>query len=177
MLAATLGASYGVYGPAFELCENRARSFGSEEYLDSEKYQIRDWDLKAGHSLRPLITRVNRIRRENRALQRNDTLRFHPTDNEHVICYSKTHDAPYNAVLCVVNLDPYHTHSTWIDLKLEELALKPDETYQVHDLLSDARFFWSGTRNYIELDPHALPGHIFRLRRHVRTERDFAYYM
>jgi starch synthase (maltosyl-transferring) len=177
ILAATMTANYGIYGPAFELCEGRAREFGSEEYLDSEKYQIRGWDLDARHSLRPLITRVNRIRRENPALQRNDTLRFHPTDNEQIICYSKTHDDPASAVLCVVNLDPYHRHSSWMELDMDALGLAPGATFQVHDLISDARFFWSGSRNFVELDPHAVPGHILRVRRHVRTEQDFAYYM
>ncbi len=177
ILAGTLTANYGIYGPAFELCEAQAREFGSEEYLDSEKYQIRQWDLKSRHTLRPLITRVNRIRRENPALQRNDTLVFHPTDNEYILCYSKTHPDPDNVIICMVNLDPHHTHSAWVDLRLDELGLPYDQPYQVHDLVSDARYFWSGGRNFIQLDPHAVPGHILRVRRKVHTEHDFDYYL
>src|SRR5581483_10912340 len=89
VLAATLGASYGIYGPAFELCVNVPREPGSEEYLNSEKYEIKRWDIDHPDSLRPLITRMNRIRHENPALQANDGLVFHYTDNEALLCYSK----------------------------------------------------------------------------------------
>jgi starch synthase (maltosyl-transferring) len=177
VLAATLGASYGIYGPAFELCENRPREQGSEEYLDSEKYEIRHWDLTSPASLREFIARVNRIRHENPALQRNHTLRFHDVDNEQLICYSKTAQDEANVILVVVNLDPHHRHGGWLTLSLDELGLDSQQPYQVHDLLSDGRYLWHGARNYVELDPHAVPAHIFRLRRRVRSERDFDYYM
>jgi starch synthase (maltosyl-transferring) len=177
ILAATLVANYGIYGPAFELCENAPREPGSEEYLHSEKYEIRHWDLEAPHSLRGLITRVNRIRRENPALQSNEGLRFHHTDNDYVICYSKSTEDKDDIVVCPVNLDPHHTHSAWIELPLHEFGLRPDEPYQVHDLLSGARYLWSGARNFVQLDPRAAPGHILRIRRRVRTERDFDYFM
>jgi starch synthase (maltosyl-transferring) len=177
LLAATLGACYGIYGPAFELCENRPREFGSEEYLDSEKYQIRAWDVDRSDSLRPILRRVNRIRRENPALQSDWSLRFHPVDNEQLICYTKATKDLSNIILVVANLDPHHVHSGWLTLPLADFGIDEDRPYQVHDLLSDARYLWNGPRNYVELDPRAVPGHIFRLRRRVRTERDFDYFM
>lgn len=177
VLAATLGANYGIYGPAFELCENRPRELGSEEYLDSEKYEIRQWGLDQPHSLKDLIARVNQIRRDNPALQSDRHLQFHPIDNEQLICYSKQTDDGANAVLVVVNLDPHHRHAGWMELSFDDLGLDPRQPYQVHDLLSGARYLWQGSRNYVELNPQAMPAHIFRIRRRVRTERDFDYYM
>ncbi|MGE0682951.1 MAG: alpha-1,4-glucan--maltose-1-phosphate maltosyltransferase [Candidatus Binatia bacterium] len=177
VLAATLGSSYGIYGPAFELCENRPREAGSEEYLNSEKYEIRHWDLDRPDSLKEIIGRVNRIRRENPALHRNEHLRFHPIDNDQLICYSKHSEDSANVIVVVVNLDPHHTHTGWMELALEELGLTADHPYQVHDLLSEARYLWHGSRNYIQLNPQAMPAHVFRIRRRVRTERDFDYYM
>jgi starch synthase (maltosyl-transferring) len=177
LLAATLGANYGIYGPAFELCEHVPREPGSEEYLDSEKYEIKQWSLDRGDNLKALIARVNRIRRENPALQYDWGLHFHTTDNDDLICYSKTSRDLENTVLVVVNLSPYYTHSGWIELDFDALGLEAEQTYQVHDLLSDARYLWRGTRNYIELNPHVIPAHIFRVRQRTRQERDFEYYL
>ncbi len=177
VLAATLGANYGIYGPAFELCEVQPREPGSEEYLDSEKYQIRSWDINRPDSLRDFISLVNRIRRDNPALQSDDTLTFFPISNEQLICYSKhTHDFA-NMIITVVNLNPNHPQGGWLDLPLRDLGLDPAQPYQVHDLLGGGRFLWYGARNYIELNPRSLPAHIFRVRRRVRTERDFDYYL
>ena len=176
-LAATLGANYGIYGPAFELSEQRAREPGSEEYLDSEKYQIRVWPVDRPDNLRDFIARVNRIRRGNRALQHDWSLRFHHVDNDMLLCYSKCTDDRSNVMLMVVNLDPHHMQSGWISLPLHDLGLDTKQPYQAHDLLSDARYLWSGERNYVELNPHVVPAHIFRLRRRMRSERDFDYYM
>jgi starch synthase (maltosyl-transferring) len=176
ILAATLGSSYGIYGPAFELLENQPFKTGSEEYLNSEKYEIRNWDLKQPGSLTELITRVNRIRRDNPALQDNHHLDFHPVDNEQIIAYSKTTEALDNLILTVVNLDPHHVQIGWVDLDLVRLGIEPGATYQVHDLLTDARYLWHGSRNYIELHPTAIPAHIFRVRRHIRSEQDFDYF-
>ena len=177
VLAATLGASYGIYGPVFELCENRPREAGSEEYLNSEKYEIRHWDLDRPESLKELIGRVNHIRRENPALQSNERLLFHSIDNDQLICYSKQSEDGTNVIVVVVNLDPHHSHAGWMELPLEELGLPADHPYQVHDLLSEARYLWHGARNYVQLNPQSLPAHILRIRRRVRTERDFDYYM
>ncbi len=176
-LAATLGANYGIYGPAFELMENRPLRPGSEEYLNSEKYEIRNWDIRRGDSLKDLIARVNQIRRENRPLQSDRNLRFHPVDNDQLIAYSKTGSDSSEVIVVVVNLDPHHVQSGWLELPLESFHLDPQQPYQMHDLLSNARYLWQGTRNYVELRPQESPAHIFRLRRHLRREQDFDYFM
>jgi starch synthase (maltosyl-transferring) len=176
ILAGTLAASYGIYGPPFELWEHVARDPGSEEYLDSEKYQLRQWDLERSDSLAELVTRLNRIRRENPALQSDRGLRFHPTDNEQLLCYSKTSEEGDNVVLTVVNLDPHHLQAGWVELDLERLGLSRGEGFQVHDLLSGARYLWQEARNYVQLDPVSMPAHVFRVRRRTRTERDFDYF-
>ena len=176
VLAATLGASYGIYGPAFELCENTPTEPGSEEYLNSEKYEIKCWDLSAPQSLENLIARVNQIRHENPALQSNRNLKFHPTDNEQLIAYTKCNDDASDTILTVVNLSPHYKHSGWLTLPLEEFGLDAKKTFQMHDLLSDARYLWNGKKNYVELNPEKTSAHIFRLRRHVRTEHDFDYF-
>ena len=177
ILAATLSANYGIYGPAFELCENRPIRRGSEEYLNSEKYEIRTWELDRGDSLKGLITRVNHIRRANRALESNARLRFHFVDNAQLIAYSKTTEDLSNIVLVVVNLDPHYTQSGWLDLPIEDFGLDIHQAFQVHDLITDSRYLWQGTRNYVELNPHTMPAHILRIRRRVRSERDFGYFM
>jgi len=177
VLAATLGASYGIYGPAFELCENTPREPGSEEYLNSEKYEIRHWDLDQPHSLKDFIGRVNAIRKENPALRSDWSLRFHEVDNEELICYSKQTGDLDNVILTVVNLDPHHVHTGWVNLSLDALGLDADRPYQVHDLLTGAYFLWHGGRNFVRLDPQVVPAHIFHVRRRMRTERDFDYYM
>lgn len=177
VLAATLGASYGIYGPPFLACENQPREPGSEEYRNSEKFEVRHWDLAAPGNLAELVTRVNQVRRENPALHSNEWLRFHPVDNESLIAYSKTTEDQDDIVLVVVNLDPHHTQRGWVTLPLESWGLRPHDAYQVHDLLTDARFLWNGARNYVELDPKFVPAHLLRLRRYVRTEHDFDYFM
>ena len=175
VLAATLGANYGIYGPAFELMEARAVAPGKEEYLDSEKYELRHWDLERPDSLRPLLARLNRVRQANPALQHDATLRFHPVDNDHLIAYTKS--AADNLVLVVVNLDPHHKQSGWLRLPLRELGLDPAQPYQLYDQLSEARFLWQGPRNFVELEPQLMPAHVFRVLRKARTERDFDYFM
>jgi starch synthase (maltosyl-transferring) len=176
-LAATLGASYGIYGPAFELLEHVAREPGSEEYLNSEKYEIRTWDLDRPDSLRHFIGRLNRIRRENLALQSDWSLQFHRVDNESMICYSKSTEDRSNTLVVVANLDPHYTQSGWVELSLPGRDFETDRPYQVHDLLSDARYLWHGARNFVQLDPTTSPVHIFRVRRKVRTEHDFDYFL
>ena len=177
VLAATLGANYGIYGPAFELCENRAVCPGSEEYFDSEKYQIRNWQLNDPNSLAKLIAQVNPIRRENLALHSDWSLRFHPVDNEQIIAYSKMTDDLLNIIVVIVNLDPYRTQSGFVDLPLDVFHLDPRQPYQMHDLLTDARYVWRGPRNYVELSPQRVPAHIFCIRRRVRTENGVDYFV
>jgi starch synthase (maltosyl-transferring) len=177
ILAGTLGGSYGIYGPAFELCENTAREPGSEEYLNSEKYEIKSWNLDQPGNLKELIARVNRIRRENRALQSDRRLRFHSVDNPDIIAFSKTTEDQSNVILVAVNLDPHHTQSGWVELPLEDLGLDPEQSFQVHDLLTNARYLWHGPRNYIQLNPDSVPAQIFRVRHRIRREQDFDYFM
>ncbi len=176
VLAATLGANYGVYGPAFELMEHTAREQGSEEYLDSEKYQIRSWDLDRPDSLKELVALVNRIRRDHPALQSDAGLVFHRTDNETLVAYSKATPDRSDVILAVVNVDPYHPQSGWLELDLAALGLDAGQPFQAHDLLTGARFLWRGARNFVLLDPGRGPAHVLHLRRRVRSEQDFDYF-
>ena len=177
VLAATLGANYGIYAPAFELCENVPRDPGSEEYLNSEKYELKDWDLERKDSLKEFIALVNRIRGENRALQSDRSLRFHPVDNPEIICFSKQTEDLKNVIVVVVNLDPHHTQSGWVELAMEELGLLPQQPFQMHDLLTNARYLWHGARNYVQLNPDTVPAQIFRVRHRLRHEQDFDYFL
>jgi starch synthase (maltosyl-transferring) len=177
VLAATLSANYGIYGPTFELMQSTPRERGSEEYLDSEKYQLRHWTLDRPDSLRSLIARMNAIRRDNAALQADASLRFCPLDNEALIAYLKSDEASDNVIIAVVNLDPHQVQSGWIELDLGALGLDETTPYQVHDLLSDQRYQWRGRRNYVMLDPGRMPAHVLRLRRYLRTEHDFDYFL
>jgi starch synthase (maltosyl-transferring) len=163
ILAATLAANYGIYGPAFELAEHAPREPGSEEYLHSEKYEIKRWDLERADSLRELIARVNRVRHENPALQRDWGLHFHPIDNPQLLVYSKREGS--NVILTAVNLDFQYPQSGFVDLALQQLNIAPHERFEVHDLLSGGRYTWTGARNYIELNPHQLPAHVFKVVR------------
>ena len=176
VLAATLGPNYGIYGPAYELGENKPIQPGSEEYLNSEKYEIRHWNLDAPHSIDGTIATVNRTRRENPALHASHDLSFHYTDNPYLIAYSKASPDGSNFVLTVVNLDSFHTQSGWVNLDLERLRLRADESFQVFDQLTGFRYLWQGARNYVELAPDRMPAHIFRVLRKVRSEKDFDYY-
>ena len=163
VLAATLSSVYGIYS-GFELCENAALP-SREEYLDSEKYQWKERDWDAPGNIKDWITRLNRIRRENRALHLYKNLRFYSADNENILVYGKMTLAQDNIILVVVNLDAFLVQSSFIHLPLPEFGLSESEAYQVHDLLTDARYTWHGSRNYVELDPSTQPAHIFRVRR------------
>ena len=177
VLAATLAANYGIYGRAYELLERTPREPGTEEYFESEKYELRHWGAAPADGLAAFIARMNAARRDNPALQRDDNLRFVPVDNDELICYAKVDAASDNVVLTVVNLDPHHSQSGWVTLDLADLGIEAGQTFQVHDLLSDARYLWTGERNFVMLDPARVPAHVFRVRRHVRTERDFDYFL
>jgi starch synthase (maltosyl-transferring) len=162
-LAATLGANYGIYGPPFETLEHRPREPGSEEYLDSEKYQLRHWDFSRPGGLCDVITAVNRARRENPALQSDASLRFHLTDNDHLLCYSKRSADGANLIVMVVNLNFQEPQHGFISLPLAELGIHPNRPYQVQDLLGQRSFVWQGPRNFVDLDPRQSPAHIFRV--------------
>ena len=163
VMAATLTGNYGIYGPAFELGENTPFKPGGEEYLNSEKYEIKVWDLNKTTSLRPLITRINRIRRANKALQSNESLHFHATDNPSLLCYSKRSADGNNVILVVVNLDFFNVQTGWVNLDLDRLGVTASETFEVYDLLANHPYRWQGPRNYVALRPDAMPAHIFRV--------------
>ncbi len=163
VLAATLGASYGLYS-GFELSENVPVRPGSEEYLDSEKYQIKPRDFGRAGSLSEMIGRINAIRREHPALQRDWGLRFHQTDNPELVCYSKRSVEGDDLVLVVVNLDPLHMQHGFVQLPLAEWGLTPHSTLEVTDLLADERYYWRGEWNYVRLDPQAHVAHVLHVR-------------
>jgi starch synthase (maltosyl-transferring) len=171
ILAATLAASYGIYGPAFELFEHEPRQPGSEEYLDSDKYEIRHWDIDRPDSLADLVARVNAIRLGHPALQQDRTLRFHGVDNDRLLVYSKTAGPSPDGtdwddvILIAVNLDPGAAQAGTVHLDLAALRLGPAETFAVHDLLTGARYRWAGRDNYIRLDPAIAPAHVLHIER------------
>jgi starch synthase (maltosyl-transferring) len=161
VLAATLAANYGIYGPAYELGENRPRDATSEEYLDSEKYEVKRWDLKRPDSLAPLVAKVNAIRNSHAALQSDWSLAFHETDNGQLLCYSKR--AGRDVVLVAVNLDPRLSQAGWVTLDLEALGLTAEAGFTVKDELTGERYPWRGARNFVMLDPARAPAHIFTI--------------
>ena len=163
LLAATLSSVYGIYS-GFELCENAALP-GREEYLDSEKYQLKARDWNAPGNIKDWITRLNRIRSENRALQFYDNLKFYRAEDDHILFYGKMTPSRDSIILVVVNLDPFRRHHSYIDVPIEEFGATPNDEYEVHDLLTDSRYRWRGRRNYVELDPAIQPAHVFRVRR------------
>ncbi|MEO8179641.1 MAG: alpha-1,4-glucan--maltose-1-phosphate maltosyltransferase [Deltaproteobacteria bacterium] len=178
VLAATLSSNYGIYGPAFELGDNLPRA-GVEEYQDNEKYELKRWNRSDPASLQPLISRINAIRRSNSALQQPQ-VRFHETDNPLLLCFSRHSELGDNSVLVVVNMDVHNVQSGWVELDVRELVPAPparQHDLQLHDLLSDARYYSEGRRLFVRLDPATAPAHIFRLRRRARTENDFDYFV
>ena len=163
-LAATLSSLYGIYA-GYELCENVAREPGSEEYLNSEKYEykVRDWD--APGNLVGYVTRINRIRRENRALHLYRNLRFFGSDDPNVLFYAKMTPERDNLVFVAANLDPFATHAGLVDVPIAELGIGEHQAYRMHELITDRWFEWHGPRGYVELNPDAEPAQIFALHR------------
>ncbi|MBN1360349.1 MAG: alpha-1,4-glucan--maltose-1-phosphate maltosyltransferase [Sedimentisphaerales bacterium] len=176
VLAATLSASYGIYGPAFELCVSEAIE-GREEYFNSEKYEIKQWDWNQPGNIRAVIERVNRIRRQNPALQTIRNIQLYGIDNESLLCYGKSTEDQSNVIVTVVNLDPHHRQSGWIQLPLDAFQIDPRQTYLMDDLLTGDKFIWQGQSNYVELDPRVMPAHILCMRKRLRRETDFDYFM
>ena len=169
VLAATLSSVYGIYS-GFELCENAALP-DREEYLDSEKYQLKERDWNEPGNIKEWITRLNRIRSENRALHFYENLRFYPADNEQILFYGKATVARDNIILVVVNLDTSRRQSSYIHVPLEVFGATESDSYQMHDLLTGSRYVWRGRRNYVELDPATQPAHVFRVRRWVQGDQ------
>ncbi len=163
LMAATLSPLYGIYS-GYELCENEALP-GREEYLDSEKYQLKERDWNAPGNIKDWIARINQIRKQNRALQMYTNLRFYPADNDAILFYGKMTPARDNIILVAVNLDPFRKQSSLVHVPVEEFGQMATDEYQVHDLLNDARYIWRGRQNYIELDPEIQPAHIFLVHR------------
>jgi starch synthase (maltosyl-transferring) len=163
LLAATLSPLYGIYS-GYELCENEALP-GREEYLDSEKYQFKERDWNAAGNIKDWIARLNKIRKQNRALQLYTNLRFYHAENDAILFYGKMTAARDNIILVVVNLDPYRKQHSFVDVPIEHFGQMDSDVYTVRDLLSGATYTWRGRRNYVELDPKVQPGHIFLVRR------------
>jgi len=162
LLAATLSPTYGIYS-GYELCEYQPVHHGSEEYLDSEKYEIRVRDWNAPGNIKQDISKLNRIRREQPALHELTNLSFLKTDYDAILAYKKS--APGNDLIVVVNLDPHAMHETTIEVPIGELGIGPDEAYEVSDLLTGNRYTWRGARNYVRLDPLERVGHVFKVSR------------
>ncbi len=165
VLAATLSSHYGIYGPPYELLEHVPREPGKEEYRDSEKYAVRHWTLDAPGTLAPEIRKVNRIRRENPALEVGRHLSFHPVDNDRLLAFSRRTDDASNVVLVVVNLDPGTAQGGWTDLDLSSLGLEPGATFEVEDLWNGPRYRWTGSHSFVRLDPAVSVAHVFRVVR------------
>src|SRR6266699_674160 len=168
-LAATLSTLYGIYS-GYELCENEALP-DREEYLDSEKYQFKERDWNAPGNIKDWIARLNKIRKENRALQFYTNLRFYDAENDAILFYGKMTAARDNIILVVVNLDPHHKRHSYVDVPIDQFGQMESDVYQVQDLLNDAIYTWGGRRNYIELDPKIQPAHVFRVRRWAGGDR------
>lgn len=164
ILAATLAPSYGIYS-SFELCENRAKTPGSEEYLDSEKYQYKVWDWNRPGNIKDLVATVNRIRKENPALQEYANLEFYDSKNETVLCYGKKTADNSNIIVVVVNLDPFHAQEDLVQLPLWKFGIEEWQTYQMRDLLTGKAYAWRGSANYVRLDPQGIPAHVFLLKK------------
>ncbi len=164
VLAATLSSSYGIYS-GFELCENRAKTPGSEEYLDSEKYQYKVWDWDRPGHIKDYLAQINRIRRENPALQFYKNLEFYHSMNDSVLCYGKRTPGNDNMIVVVVNLDPYQVREDMISLPLWKFGVDEGQNYIVHDLLMNRKYSWRGATNYVRLDPQVNPAHIFLIKK------------
>jgi starch synthase (maltosyl-transferring) len=164
VLAATLSSLYGIYS-GYELCENVPVTPGSEEYLNSEKYELKARDWNAPGNLVEFITRINRIRRENPALQLYTNLRFYHADDPNILWYGKMTPERDNVVFVAANLDPAATHASLVEVPVAELGLAEDQPYNVHELCSDAWYEWRGPRAHVVLDPAVDPAHIFVLHR------------
>lgn len=173
-LASMLSSTYGVYGPAYELCISDAIS-GSEEYRDSEKYEIKTWNLDDPISIKDYLKRLNDIRKEHPALQNNRSIRFFDISNEQMLAFSKMDKDSDDVVLVVVNLDPLCAQSGQLTLPLKEFGV--EQQFQVHDLISNRRYTWTGATNLVTLDPALSPAYVFVLRKRLRSEKDFDYFL
>jgi starch synthase (maltosyl-transferring) len=161
-LAATLSSNYGFYGPVYEMMIHDALP-GKEEYLNSEKYEVKWWDWEATNKLKETITIVNDARYENEALQQTNNISFCEIGNDKMIAFFKQNDYGTNSMLMIVNLDPYYNQGGFVQVPLHRFGKKDWDAYVVHDLINDKSYTWSREWNYVELDPHVMPCHLFRI--------------
>jgi len=169
VLASTLSSNYGMYGPAYELCEYLPVRGSKEDYLNSEKYEIKQWDIDRPGNIRAEITRINRIRKENSALQQTNDITFvrieasPGQENDQVMGYLKRSDDGGNIILTVVSLDSSNTQGGWLRFPLELFNMPHDSQFKVEDLLSGIHYDWNGEWNYVAVNPWTMPAHIFRV--------------
>ncbi len=162
-LAATLSSNTGIYGPVFEQMHGAALP-GKEEYLDSEKFQIRHWDWEHENKLTTLISKINRTRKEQPALQQTNNIRFLSVENDQLLAYYKYDQSRQNEILAVVNLDPYYVQNGWVQLPLDDLGIHEGQSIRVHDLITGSSYHWDKEWNFVELHP-ALPFHLFKIEK------------
>jgi starch synthase (maltosyl-transferring) len=162
ILAATLSSNYGIYGPVYEFGLTEPMP-GKEEYIHNEKYEIRHWNWDQYTRIKEIITRVNRIRKQNPALHTTWNIEFAKTDNDQIICYCKAAPEENNILIIAVNLDPFNTHSATVQLPLKKLGITEDSEFILKDLLSGDKYTWKGEWNYVQLNPHEMPAHIFKV--------------
>ena len=161
-MAGTLSSNYGIFGPVYELMEHEAFP-GKEEYLNSEKYEVRHWDWDKRNKLTGVITRINAARKANAALQTTNNISFCTTDNDHLLAYFKK--AGDNYILCVVNLDPYHTQTGHVQTPLYEMGIFPGQDFKVYDIVNGQRYTWNQEWNYVALNPWVMPVHLFKIEK------------
>lgn len=176
VMAATLSSNYGIYGPAFELCVNTPLP-GKEEYLDSEKYEIKRWDWNKAGNIKDLMARLNAIRHENAALQMTRNIRFCKIDNDRMLAFYKATGDYSNIIIVVVNLDPANVQTGWLQIPLEDFGIGKDLSFMACDLLRDQKYIWQGEKSFIELDPQKAPAHIIRVNKQLHREQDFDYFL
>lgn len=162
ILAATLSSNYGLYGPVYEF-GIQTPAPGKEEYIDNEKYEIKHWDWNRNSRIREVITLVNQIRKTNAALQTTWNIEFAETDNEQLICYTKSDLEQSNLLIIAVNLDPFHTQGAQVKIPLQKMGIDPAQHYMVKDLLSGEKYQWHGETNYVQLNPYVMPAHILKI--------------
>ena len=162
-LAATLSSNTGIYGPVFEYLQGAALP-GREEYLDSEKFQIRHWDWNQENKLTTLIAKINHIRKEHKALQQTNNIQFLSIDNDQLLAYYKYDQNKESEIIAVVSLDPYYSQKGFLQLPLGEMGIQVGHQVKVHDLITHSSYLWNNEWNFVELHP-VLPFHLFKIQK------------
>lgn len=162
-LAAALSSNYGIFGPSYELMVHAAIP-GKEEYLDSEKYEVRHWDWNLRNKLMHVISLVNKIRNTNEAMQFTGNYTECHIEHDQMMAWLKVYGE--NKILCIANLDVYNRQSSIIHIPLDKIGKTEGQQYTVHDLVTGEKYRWTGSSNYVDLDPNKLPFHLFRIEDH-----------